>query len=94
MLVELVQLKRHYNGSYNVAKILINPQHIVLIQEDEDMKQRLHEGKITSNLSDQAEFSRIMIKGLGIEKSITVIGSPEIIEAKIFAKSKKQVLRG
>ena len=94
MLVELVQLKRHYNSSYNVAKILINPSHIVLIQEDDDMKRRLQEGKINGDLSDQAEFSRIMIKGLGIEKFITVIGSPEVIEAKIFARSKKQVLRG
>tara|TARA_Y100001963_G_C6409131_1_gene277611 strand:+ start:212 stop:487 length:276 start_codon:yes stop_codon:yes gene_type:complete len=91
MLVELVEVKRRFNGSYNVAKILLNPRHIIYIQEDTEMNQLLSEGKIDFGLDKSITFSKVKLNEFEHTQVITVIGSPNDIQSKL---SKKQILRG
>ena len=91
MLIELVSLKRNVNGSFGVAKILLNPNHIVFIAEDTEAKRLLAEGKLDIGLNRNAEFSKVRVNYNGDSSEITVFGSPTQIQSKI---SKKQILRG
>ena len=91
MLVELVEVKRRINGSYSISKILLNPRHIVYIQEDNEMNQLLSEGKIDFGLDKSVTFSKVKINERDFSHSITVVGTPRSIQDKL---SKKQILRG
>ena len=91
MLVELVEVKRRYSGAYSIAKILLNPMHIVYIQEDSEMNQLLSEGKVDFGLDPSITFSKVKINEQEFSRSITVVGSPEDIQSKL---SKRTVLRG
>ena len=91
MLIELVEVKKSLNGSYNVSKILLNPRHIVYIQEDFEMSQLLAEGKINLGFNKGVAFSKIKVNEKHRPLTITVVGSPEDIQSRL---SKRQVLRG
>jgi len=57
------------------------------------MKSAINE---SSNLGlvPQTTFSKIRLNDNGIHREISVIGTPEMIESKIFTKKKQNILRG
>ena len=91
MLVEMIRIKFNNDGSYGVAKILINPQHIVFLTEDNEANKLLHEGEM--GLHKNTMFTKVRLRDQGLINEITVIGAPEELGAKIFSQ-KKRLLRG
>lgn len=94
MLVELVEVKKKSDAHYALQKIYLNPKHIVYITEDSNMRTMIKENKINLGLVDGATFSKIKINHDQGTNNIIVVGSPEVIESKIFNNSKRKVLRG
>ena len=91
MLIELVQIKER-RGKHYLSKIYLNPRHIVFISEDSKMKSAINESS-DLGLVPQTTFSVIRLNDNGIYSEISVIGTPEMIESKIFKKKKQNILR-
>lgn len=92
MLVELVQIKKT-RGKHYLSKIYLNPRHIVFISEDSSMRNSINESS-DLGLVPQTTFSTIRLNDNGLYSEISVVGSPEMIESKIFTKKKQNILRG
>ena len=91
MLIELIKIKEE-RGRHHLSKIYLNPRHIVFISEDSNMKNIVSE---SSNLGlvPQTTFSKVRLNDNGIYSEISVVGTPEMIESKIFKKKKQNILR-
>ena len=92
MLVKFISLDRSTNGKYILREIMINPKHIVLIQEEASFG-KMHEGKLPEGLRPEVQFTSITVSDAPYNKQIMVVGSASEIQSKIFQKS-KQLLRG
>ena len=93
MLVKFVSLHRSVNGNYVLKEIMINPKHIVLVQEEPSFKRRLGESHMPQGLRPEVQFTSITVSDAPYNKEIVVVGSAAEVESKIFNKS-KQLLRG
>ena len=93
MLVKFVSLDHGVNGNYTLKEIMINPKHIVLIQEEPIFQRKLQEGKLPQGLRPEIQFTSITVSDSPYNKQIVVVGSANEVESKIFQKS-KQLLRG
>jgi hypothetical protein len=63
------------------------------MSESKSEREDLLEGKMNLDIDQKASFTKIKINHNSTMSEIVVIGSPDIIESKIF-KSKKTLLRG
>ena len=50
-LVELIEIKKDSKGNYMLNTIYVNPNQIVFMQENRQIKQQLQEGKIGLGLN-------------------------------------------
>jgi hypothetical protein len=64
------------------------------MSENKSLKQLLSEGRLGLKLENNLTFTKIKINENNDTTEISVVGSPESIESKIFNKSKRTVLRG
>ena len=87
MLISLVEIKKDSFGSYRLESVYINPKHVIMLREDTAFENDLHEGKINLSINKSAKFTKLTIYA-DVSKEITVVGSPELIESKFFAKNK------
>jgi len=92
MLVKFISLDRGVNNNYVLREIMINPKHIVLIQEETSFG-RVNEGKLPEGLLPEVQFTSITVSDAPYNRQIVVVGSASEIQSKIFQKS-KQLLRG
>jgi hypothetical protein len=93
MLVEMVRIFFNRDGSYNVSTILINPKHIVYLAEDRKANKLMSEGRIGEGFHKDIMFTKVKLSDAGLISEMTVIGSPESLNSKIF-KQRKNLLRG
>ena len=93
MLVKFVSLEKTTNGQYTLKEIMINPKHIIYIQEEPTFQRKLREGKLPLGLISEAQFTSITVSDTPHNKKVIVVGQANEIEAKIFQKSKR-LLRG
>jgi hypothetical protein len=93
MLVKFISLDQSVNGTYCLKEIMINPKHIVLVQEEPSFQRRLEEGQLPHGLRPEVQFTSITISDSPYNKQIVVVGSANEVQSKIFQKS-KQLLRG
>ena len=95
MLVELIEIKRDTRGIYSLGKVYINPQQIIYMSENLNMKESLKEGKINLSLNQSfTSFTNIKLNHNSYSSDIIVVGHPELIESKIATKQKKELLKG
>lgn len=82
--------------TYTLREVYINPEHIVCMRADEMMKRRLTEDLLPNGLDARQEFTKIYINRGQSGIDITVVGSPNIIQGKMFeaAKKNKEILKG
>jgi len=92
MLVKFISLDRGLNNNYVLKEIMINPKHIVLVQEEASFG-RMNEGKLPEGLRPEVQFTSITVSDAPYNRQIMVVGSASEIQSKIFQKS-KQLLRG
>ena len=93
-LVELVEIKKDSKGNYMLNTIYVNPNQIVFMQENRQIKQQLQEGKIGLGLNQNfTTFTDIRMNFSSYVSNVTVVGDPRLIETKIQKQSFKQLLR-
>lgn len=93
MLVEMVRISFNRDGSYNVSTILVNPKHIVYLAEDRKANKIMSESTTNHGLHKDIMFTKVKLSDAGLISEMTVIGSPESLNSKIF-KQRKKLLRG
>lgn len=92
-MVKLTQIVKDSANTYTLTSIYVNPKHIVFLSEDRNLKRRLVEGQINLGLDKNITFTRVKINESAHFSEIVVVGTPEMIESKIFS-SKRKILRG
>ena len=92
MLTEFIKIDK-LAGRFLLQKVYINAKHIVFMVEDSSYKQDLMEGRIELGLNKEAEFTKIRMIDNSSFSELTVVGSPESIQSKLFS-SRKTLLRG
>ena len=83
--------------TYTLREVYINPEHVVCMRADGLMKRRLSENLLPTDLDQRQEFTKIYINRGNNGLDITVVGSPSLIQGKMFEaakKIKKEILKG
>ena len=93
-MIKLVQISKNADGRYSLSQVYVNPRHIIFMSENTNLKNLLSEGRIGLKLEKNLTFTKIKINENNDTTEISVVGSPESIESKIFNKSKRRILRG
>ncbi len=97
-LVEVVQerqaqvLGKPPEISYSLREVFVNPDQVVCLRSEEAVKRHLQEGKFP-DLNEAQSFTRIHMNRGNSGLDIVVVGSPDVVEEKIF-KTKSRLLRG
>tara|TARA_Y100000114_G_C11738276_1_gene317498 strand:+ start:1238 stop:1522 length:285 start_codon:yes stop_codon:yes gene_type:complete len=94
MFVKLVKInERVIKGKtdYYLSEVSINILQISYMSENTIFKQMLSEGSLNLDLNANASFTDLK---LNTKQTITVVGTPSLIETKILLNSNKQLLRG
>lgn len=100
-LVEIFKRTRSRHGTaqaheiFSLRKIYVNPEHVVCMRDDDNMHQRLDEGRLPEGLDPRQGFTRLYINRGQMGLDVTVVGTPEIIQRKIEEiKKPKELLKG
>ena len=83
--------------TYTLREVYINPEHVVCMRSDSLMKRRLAENLLPSDLDQRQEFTKIYINRGHAGLDITVVGSPSLIQNKMFETArehKREILKG
>jgi len=95
MLVELIQITETERENYSLKTIYINPDQVVYLSENNQLKQRLQEGKLNLGLNQNfTNFTNVRMNHQSYASNIIVIGDPGLIEQKINNCKRKQLLKG
>ena len=89
--VEVVTNHSAVGENFRLQEVFINPDHIVYIRNEPNMKQKLVEGKLPPNLDNRQEFSVIHLNRGNTGLDITVVGDVSAVNEKIRPS---QVLHG
>ena len=81
------------NSKYSLREVFVNPEHVVMVREEQRMRELNEQGGLTNDLDHNHRFSKITIDRGTTGTEITVVGEPEIIELAL-QNSSKQLLRG
>jgi len=81
------------NQKFTLREILVNPEHVVMIREEQSMQKLNETGGISPGLDNDHRFSKLTINRGQTGTEIIVVGAPEIIEKQLNSNS-KQLLRG
>ncbi len=77
---------------YTLREVFVNPEHVVMIREEQRMQKLNEQGKLPDNLDNSHRFTRLTINRGHTGTEIVVVGSPTIIENPI--NKNKKLLRG
>jgi hypothetical protein len=77
---------------YSLREVFVNPEHVVMVREEHQMKSLNEQGMLTEGLSKDHRFSKITIDKGTTGTDIVVIGDPNTVETALNKRS--YVLRG
>jgi hypothetical protein len=80
------------NTQYSLREIYINPEHVVMVREEQRLKQINEQNRLVDGLDSDHRFSKLTIDKGNTGTEIIVIGGPDTIES--ILKKQKQLLRG
>mgnify|MGYP003155523361 CR=1 FL=1 len=86
-MIELVQIRKLGDESFQLSTIYINPQHIVSLSEDRIYKNYLTEGKIKIGLNRGTVFTKVKVHEGNTTSDVIVVGDPSTVQSKLFKKS-------
>ena len=94
-MIKLVEVIQTLNNSFKFREIYINPDHVVLLREDLNMKGRLDEGKydFPEGLDVRQSFTKIQLFNGSTGSEFVVVGTPNTVETKLKG-AKKELLHG
>jgi len=92
MLVKLIEVTRGIRGgTASVGEIYINSAHILSVADDRIANESLINEVKSLGLNAGVRFSKVVVLEGNHSRTITVVGTPEDIYARV---KKKQILRG
>lgn len=91
-MLELITISKA-GSTWYLNKVLINPNHIVLVTESRAHNSLLSEGQLSLGLDTQVTFSRVKFSAISGFDELVAVGSPTMILEKINS-STKQLLKG
>ena len=95
MLVELIEIREITRDNYSLKTIYINPDQVVYLSENNQLKQRLQEGKLNLGLNQNfTNFTNIRMNYQSYAANLVVVGDPGMVEQKINNSKRKQLLKG
>jgi hypothetical protein len=77
---------------YSLREVFVNPEHVVMVREEHQMKNLNEQGMLTEGLDKQHRFSKITIDKGTTGTEIVVIGDPMTVESALNTRS--YVLKG
>jgi hypothetical protein len=77
---------------YSLREVFVNPEHVVMVREEHQMKSLNEQGILTEGLSKDHRFSKITIDKGTTGTDIVVIGDPNTVETALNRRS--YVLKG
>jgi len=77
---------------YSLREVFVNPEHVVMVREEHQMKNLNEQGMLTEGLDKKHRFSKITIDKGTTGTEIVVVGDPNSIETALQTRS--QLLRG
>ena len=77
---------------YSLREVFVNPEHVVMVREEHQMKNLNEQGMLTEGLDKKHRFSKITIDKGTTGTEIVVVGDPNAIETALQTRS--QLLRG
>lgn len=77
---------------YSLREVFVNPEHVVMVREEHQMKNLNELGMLTEGLDKDHRFSKITIDKGSTGTDIVVIGDPTTIETTL--KKRSYVLKG
>ena len=80
------------NRRYSLREVFVNPEHVVMVREEHQMRNLNEQGMLTEGLDKKHRFSKITIDKGTTGTDIVVIGDPVAVETALNNRS--YVLRG
>lgn len=77
---------------YSLREVFVNSDQVVCLRADETVKQHLREGRMP-DLDQGQSFTRIHMNRGNSGLDVVVVGSPDVVEEKIF-KTRSRLLKG
>lgn len=77
---------------YSLREVFVNPEHVVMVREEHQMKNLNEQGMLTEGLNKEHRFSKITIDKGTTGTEIIVIGDPNSVETAL--QNRSQLLRG
>jgi len=90
MIVRLIEATSE-GGGLHLEEVYINSEQVVCVREAP--KPYIYENKYPEGLDKRTEFSRVYLDHGQNGLTLTVVGSPTLIESK-FNAAKQQLLKG
>ncbi len=91
-MLELITIS-NVGLEWYLNKVIINPNHIVMVTESVEHNGLLKEGKLKLGLDPSIKFSNVKMAAISGFTELIVVGSPSHIMEKIN-KNTKQLLKG
>jgi len=82
------------NQNYALREIFVNPEHVVMIREDPNLRKLNEQGQLIGDLDAHHRFSKLIINKGHTGTEIRVVGAPEMIENILNKSNTKELLRG
>lgn len=80
------------NLRYSLREVFVNPEHVVMVREEHQMRNLNEQGMLTEGLDKKHRFSKITIDKGTTGTDIVVIGDPITVETALNSRS--YVLKG
>jgi ketopantoate reductase len=80
------------NLRYSLREVFVNPEHVVMVREEHQMRNLNEQGMLTEGLDKKHRFSKITIDKGTTGTDIVVIGDPTTVETALNNRS--YVLKG
>ncbi len=77
---------------YTLREVFVNPEHVVMIREESNMKQLNERGDLLPDLNTEHRFTKLTINRGHTGTEIVVVGAPTAIENTL--NQQKQLIRG
>jgi len=80
------------NAQYSLREVYVNPEHVVMVREEQRLKQINEQDNVVEGLDSSHRFSKLVINKGNTGTEIVVVGAPDVIET--ILKKQRQVLKG
>lgn len=87
MLVKLTEVCHNSTlttqQDYTLREVFVNPEHVVMIREEQRMRQLNEQGHLPEGLQNEHQFTKLTINRGHTGTEIVVVGAPDMVENKL-----------